>query len=272
MNQHIFRPLPFILASTSTGTMIVNQNDYNTMQNGMRYGVGHQYLTTSTFNPKEVDNIVNMLHLRRHYFGDGVVALDCGANIGAHCVRWGIEMTHWGKVIAFEAQERIYYALAGNVALNNCFNVRAMYAAVGNPPPPANQNYLNIPVIDYTKPSSFGSLELQQRERTEYIGQNVDYTNTVAVPLISVDSLALPRLDLVKIDVEGMEMDVLRGAWQSIEQHKPILQIEVLKTNANEIVQLLAPLGYQFFPFEIDLLAVHENDPTLQHFSSVKKS
>ena len=43
-------------------------------------------------------------------------------------------MTGWGIVIAIEAQERIYYALAGNLALNNCFNARAIHAAVSTAP------------------------------------------------------------------------------------------------------------------------------------------
>jgi hypothetical protein len=49
--------------------------------------------------------------LRRQYFKDGVVVIDCGANIGAHTIEWGKRMTGWGSVLAIEAQERIYYAL-----------------------------------------------------------------------------------------------------------------------------------------------------------------
>lgn len=263
----ISRPLPFIIASTSTGTMIVNRNDFNTFANGVSYGVGYQYLNTSQFNVQEVGTLVNLLKLRRQYFGDGVMALDCGANIGAHSITWGIEMTHWGKVIAFEAQERIYYALAGNVAINNCFNVSAIYAAVGNSLTPENQ-FLPIPVVDYTRPSSFGSLELRPSEHNEFIGQNIDYTNTVSVRLMSVDSLALPRLDLMKIDVEGMEMEVINGAWQSISRHKPILQIEVLKSNPQQITDTLTKLGYKLFQYDIDLLAIHETDPCLNHINT----
>jgi len=41
-------------------------------------------------------------------------------------------MTGWDHVLSFEAQERLYYAVAGNIARNNCFNVKAIHAAVGN--------------------------------------------------------------------------------------------------------------------------------------------
>ena len=67
----------------------------------------------------------NCSTLRRRFHGDGVVAIDCGANIGVHTVEWAIAMTGWGSVVAIEAQERIYYALAGNIAINNCFNAIA---------------------------------------------------------------------------------------------------------------------------------------------------
>ena len=74
--------------------------------------------------------MLGALHRRRQYFGDGVVLVDCGANIGVHTVECAVEMTGWGSVLAIAAQERLYYALAGNIALNNCFNARALDAPV----------------------------------------------------------------------------------------------------------------------------------------------
>ena len=74
---------------------------------------------------------MQLLTQRRQHFGDGVVVVDCGANIGVHTVAWAKGMTGWGQVLAIEAQERIFYALAGNITINNCFNARAFNAAVG---------------------------------------------------------------------------------------------------------------------------------------------
>lgn len=260
MNQYIPRPLPFILASTETGMMIVNHQDRCTATNGSQFGVGYQYLSTSAFDPQEVRNTLFLLNLRRQYYGDGVVALDCGANIGAHSIAWGIEMTHWGKVIAFEAQERIYYALAGNVAINNCFNVKALNQAVGNPDVDS-RCYIDIPIVDYTQPASFGSLELKQSSQNEFIGQPINYQNLTKVELIAIDSLNLTRLDYMKIDVEGMEIDVLKGAMNSIAAHKPILQIEIIKSDLQEITQYLDNFGYHYIQLGINLLAFHQSDP-----------
>lgn len=269
---NIKRPLPFILAATNTGTMIVNHLDYNTINN-QSYGVGHNYLEQASFDEDEVQTCLSLLRLRKEYFGAGVMALDAGANIGAHSIAWGIEMSHWGEVIAIEAQERIYYALAGNVAINNCFNIKAIHAAVGNPPSPTSKNKpasLEIPHVDYTKHASFGSLELQANENTEFIGQNIDYNKTYSVPLISVDSLNLARLDLLKIDVEGMEVEVLKGASKSLKKHKSILLIETIKSNLQELQTLLDSISkkaYISFPMGLGILAVHKDDPCLKHIN-----
>lgn len=261
--RNIARPLPFVLASTNTGTMILNYLDRNQTQYGA-YGVGYQFLNTASFDKEEISNVIALLNLRREYFGDGVFALDCGANIGAHAIEWGIEMTGWGELIAFEAQERIYYALAGNIAINNCFNVRALNVALGNPKKKGGGGEtLEIPSLDYTKPASFGSFELKQSENREFIGQEPNFTKTQKVPLISIDSLKLKRVDLMKIDVEKMEMEVLKGAEATIKAHKPILIIEIIKSNQAEIVKLLESWEYQMFPMGMNILAIHKNDPVL---------
>src|SRR5579863_3487900 len=105
-----------------------------------------------------------VLRCRRQHFGDGVVMLDCGANIGVLTVEAAAEMTGWGSVLAIEAQERLFYALAGNIALNNCFNARALHAAVA-----AVDGTMRVPVPDYLSAGSFGSLEMRARPDNEFI-------------------------------------------------------------------------------------------------------
>ena len=167
-------------------------------------------------------------------------------------------MHGWGDVLAFEAQERIFYALAGNLALNNCFNARAIWAAVGD-----SNGTLRVPVPDYLVPSSFGSLELRKSATTEFIGQNIDYSDaaTQTVQMLAIDSLNLPRLDLLKIDIEGMEMEALQGARASIAHLRPYLLIEKIKSNEEAIVDFVSEFGYRTFPLGINILAVHESDP-----------
>ncbi len=61
-----------------------------------------------------------------------------------------------------------------------------------------------------------------------------------------------------------MELEVLNGATQSIKRTKPILQIEIIKSNPQEIIDLLKPFGYEIFPFGINLLMIHKDDPCLK--------
>src|SRR5262245_52177617 len=125
MTANPVRKLPVVLAATDHGTMIVNRFDYHMIDKDRGFGVGLDILNTAAFDRDGVEFAGGLLALRRQYFGDGVVAIDCGANIGVFTVEWAREMTGWGSVIAIEAQERIYYALAGNIAINNCLNARA---------------------------------------------------------------------------------------------------------------------------------------------------
>ncbi|WP_259673640.1 FkbM family methyltransferase [Jezberella montanilacus] len=251
------RPIAFVLASTNHGTMLVNRNDY-VLKGNAGYGMGFQLFNTSSFDPTEVGLAIQLLMSRRASYGDGVVAIDCGANVGVHTIEWAKAMYGWGDVISFEAQERIYYALAGNVAMNNCFNARPIFAAVG-----AHSGSIPVPSPNYLLPSSFGSLEIRKTATTEFIGQDVDYRpeNCIQTRLMSIDELNLKRLDFIKIDIEGMEMDALIGAENSINQHRPQMLIEKIKSNENDIRHFLTEHGYKVMAIDINLLAIHSSDP-----------
>src|SRR5215475_1961537 len=256
--QSMGRNLAFVLASSNHGTMIVNRNDYRMVDDRRGFGVGFQILQSGSFDPGEVRLALDMLALRRKHHGDGVVAIDCGANIGVHTIEWAKAMAGWGSVLSIEAQERIYYALAGNIAINNCFNAIAVHAAVSN-----ESGVMQIPSPNYFVPSSFGSLELRQRSNTEFIGQPIDYQNTVNVRKLALDEFGLPRVDLIKIDVEGMELEVLDGAAKSIERSCPIMLIEKIKADATQLRQWLEARGYVVIEAGINLLVFHSSDASL---------
>lgn len=256
------RPVAFIIASTNHGTMIINRHDYNVSSQDVVYGVGHLILKNASYDTNDVGFLRALLTLRRQYFGDGVLAIDGGANIGVYSIEWGRLMYGWGAVICFEAQEIIYYALAGNVVVNNCLNVRARLAALGR-----RDGELAVPVPNYFRSGSFGSLELRQHRGTEFIGQHVSYDPAACakVPMIAIDSLRLDRVDLIKLDVEGMEEDVLLGASETIALRRPILSVEIIKSDRESIERFLADNGYRFFPAGFNLIAIHIDDPVLKH-------
>ena len=256
--QSAGRKLAFVLASSSHGTMIVNRLDYRMLDQNRGYGVGFQILETSSFDQGEVKLALDMLQLRRKHHGDGVIGIDCGANIGVHSIEWAKLMTGWGSVLSIEAQERIYYALAGNIAINNCLNAVAVHGAVSS-----ESGVMQIPSPNYLVPSSFGSLELREKSGNEFIGQPIDYKNLVNVRKIALDEFGLPRVDLIKIDVEGMEMEVLAGAARTIERNRPIMLIEKIKADAAVLRMWLESRGYTVIDAGINLLVIHSSDAVL---------
>jgi FkbM family methyltransferase len=257
MPSHPRRPTAFVIASTNHGTMIVNRNDRNELGHGA-YGIGYQLLEHSCHEQEENELVGRLLLMRRHDYGDGVVLLDCGANIGTHTVEWSRLMQGWGNVAAFEAQERVFYALCGNITINNCFNARSIWAAIGE-----RSGEIEVPELDPFTPSSFGSLELRRNGSNEYIGQEADNTRKTKVRMVSIDDLDPTRLDFIKLDVEGMEMECLKGAEKSLRRHRPQMMIERIKSKGDEIPSFLEPLGYRFFHMRMDTICIHESDPSL---------
>ena len=105
--------------------------------------------------------------------------------------------------------------------MNNCSNARAVKAAIGEKP-----GKINVPVLDYDVVSSFGSLELKKDKGNEYMGQEVDYSpqKGIMTELLSY-SLKLKDVHFLKIDIEGMEIQAIKGAKTTISKFKPIVII-----------------------------------------------
>jgi hypothetical protein len=243
----------FILASTHHGLFILNRNDQIFYKNEegkiSGFGVGHDLLNHNVFNPMEINLGLFLLEASKKKNGENLIAIDCGANIGIHTVEWANFLTDFGKVISIEAQEKIYYALAGNIMLNNCLNVKAINAAAGD-----SVKKIKIPNPDYSENGSFGSFEISCNKERENIGQDIDLSKLYEIDQISIDSLNLERLDFLKIDVEGMEQEVLNGALETLSKFKPYLMIEFIKNDKEALKNKLILLGYQILEIGLNFI------------------
>ncbi|KVL14660.1 FkbM family methyltransferase [Burkholderia sp. MSMB1826] len=261
--------IAYILASTNHGTLIINKNDENHSAEYGNYGVGWNILETGSFYKTDIKLLTSILELKKREL-DGkrpVLAIDCGANIGVHTIEFARALDEAGSVISIEAQRSVYYALCGNIAINNCFNVEAKNAAIGN-----KNGALKIPFIDYHKKSSFGSLELIKSTTNEDIGQNIDYDRGYDVPLITLDSLNQSYVDLIKIDVEGMEETVIAGALETLSASRPIMFIEKIKSNSSRMHQTLGDLQYEIHDLGPNVLAISKGEPMLNDIRHLLES
>lgn len=160
----------------------------------------------------------------------GDVVCDVGANIGAFTVPLAQMVGERGGVFAFEPQPFIYYCLSANVALNSCPNVICERSVVG-----AQRGTTTIRQLDYREPGNFGGFECDRP-------QGVIPTN-----IVTLDAFRLGRCDFIKVDVEGMERDVLLGATRTIAKHRPVLYVESDRPGkVLALCELLARLGYEW--------------------------
>lgn len=169
------------------------------------------------------------LSLLDQFIAYGDTILDIGANIGTHTLFFSKSVHISGKVYAFEPQRLIYQILCGNAALNCLLNVFPMQLAIGE-----KADSILVPVIDPHEFFNFGNLSLGEQEHGE------------SVSVIIIDSLALPKCNLIKIDVEGGELGVLKGAEKTIKTFQPVIYIENNNhRKSTELLQWFKQAGYQ---------------------------
>jgi FkbM family methyltransferase len=234
------RPRYNVVTATEHGTFIVNRWDI---------GVGDHLAKSGSCEPAEIDLFRAVIQSLGR---DDPVVLDIGANIGIRSVCLGEMVRPRGRVHAFEAQRIVFNMLAGNIALNSLENVWCHHLAVG-----AGAGRIAIPQFDYTRHLSFGSVEFGPRQLQE-IGQQRrhDPATEETVELVSIDGLGFPAVHFIKIDVEGMELDVLRGAAQTIRRDLPVIYVEVLKCDRRAMARWLIDAGYRLFPNDYNWLCL----------------
>lgn len=186
--------------------------------------------------------------LARQFIKDGVV-LDIGCNLGSFTIPLAKQFVD-ARFVAFEPQRVVHQQFITNVFLNSltnvdCHNVglaeKSMRLMGGSP------NYNNC--------GNIGGLTLnfaiEQRRSETLTGQfsRWDYITTYDVK--TLDEFNIREIDLIKIDVEGMELNVLLGAKQTLEENNypPIIfecwQDEWFEDQRTTLFELLQEIGYK---------------------------
>ena len=207
--------------STRYGRMLCPINDEWVGQSLFRFG---------EFSQLEVDFLKQLIPR-------GSVVMDIGANIGALTLPFSKFVGPKGRVYAFEPLRPNFLTLCGSLAFNEINNVEPFHAAVGNA-----EGEVPIAEVAFGQAANYGGYCIRE------------YPEGIDVPLIMLDTwfpghCPNPKaLRLIKVDVEGMELDVVNGAEQVIREFRPVLYLEA--DRKDKVVALLTrvfELGYRIW-------------------------
>lgn len=178
--------------------------------------------TTGTFY--EVEMLRDLLKL----VPTGTVAVDVGANIGNHTLFFAAICGL--KTFSFEPVNSTSEILEKNISINNLNEkVTRLSFALGSEEGIASMEFPNI-----------DNIGMARVVRSEHAS---DVRNQVQVR--TLDSFELKNVGLIKIDVEGMELDVLKGSINTIKENRPIVLAELQKVEEyNSVREFLQAMNY----------------------------
>ncbi|MBN8989909.1 MAG: FkbM family methyltransferase [Rhizobiales bacterium] len=186
----------------------------------------------------------------RPYVPAGTTVIDVGAHIGTHTLAFS-EWVASGSVIAVEPQATVMCLLQANCLLNGLGNVELVKAVCGGRPGVAVVRSFDSSNLGATAfkadVSLFGRVRLRLYPRLA--------SKDTAVPVQRVDDLAGNRqVSLIKIDAEGMELSVLRGASAVLKTRHPVVFCE-----QNDTSQLAAMYDFLVgFNYRLYWLETHQ--------------
>ena len=180
----------------------------------------------------------------RRLVGSGSTVLDIGANMGAHTVRFAQLVGPSGRVYAFEPTEFAYAKLMRNLDLNPGLAGRVT----------ANQMML-VDRPDSKPPKHLYAswpLETKERVHPNHLGRAMTTDHATATTLDSyVERENLQKVDFIKLDVDGYECQVLRGARKTLERFRPVILSELAPyvlaeagESVEELVSILESSNY----------------------------
>jgi FkbM family methyltransferase len=188
-------------------------------------------VNTSSFF--ESDILTNL----EKYIPTNSVILDVGANIGNHSIFWAT-IGKASVVHAFEPVPETYKILCKNIEINSISKVVTPHnIGLGKKQSAA--------VIDFHASDNIGGTSIKESNILNKYVMRVDCLDNM--------DLKLKKIDFIKIDVEGFEIDVLMGMLKTLEKYRPIVFIEsflpgmheYLPCNGNEVLDMFKSLKYK---------------------------
>lgn len=170
------------------------------------------------FEPEE-------LALMREHLPKGGTFLDIGANVGNHSIFAGL-FCDAGRIIPVEPNPLVYRLLVLNLVMNNLQGATAF-------------DYVGFGASDVDRDGR----AMSGRDTTLGAGKMVDGSGDIST-FRPDDMLRDETPDFIKVDVDGMEMQVLRGLQKTITRTRPVLLVEVDRANAHEFADWRLAQGF----------------------------
>ena len=205
-----------------------------------------------------------------------IVVIDAGANLGGFTIPVASFINKYGGLVySFEPQRIVFQQLCANTFLNRLDNVMAFNVALSD-----YEGKLEIPELDLHKSSNLGAFSVDPTIRASMINDakangrnfpNVELQGRPSrfVDVNSIDSFQIVGdLALIKIDVEGLELEVLRGAMKTIKANNyPPIIFELWEgkdwysEKAQATLDFLTTIGYTFSKFGREIISQHKAHP-----------
>ena len=162
--------------------------------------------------------------LLKKYVKSGDTVIDIGGHIGTHTITLSRCVGASGKVHTFEPQTKLFVEMLVNTSLNDCTNVIPHRVALGST---EGMTCITLPC-----------------STNEGIGVVAPYGEKV--PLKTLDSFNISNISLMKIDIEGYEIEALKGAKETIQRNRPVIIVEVFSgPECIEKLNFIHNLGYE---------------------------
>ncbi|WP_372367624.1 FkbM family methyltransferase [Candidatus Uabimicrobium sp. HlEnr_7] len=200
--------------------------------------LGFKYFLYSNLKTCEPE----LLHLKK-LCKKREVAIDIGANEGLYSYRMS---NFFNKVYAFEINDSIVQDLRECSAKN----IKIITVGLSSV---TKQSTLFIPIQNKLELNGWASL-YKNPQFTKYREKKISIT--------TLDSFCIKNVSLIKIDVEGHELEVIQGALETIKKYRPIIIAEIWQKNMVEIQKMFTNLDYKISTLE-ECLGIKGNENNL---------
>jgi len=152
-----------------------------------------------------------MTQLMLQMVQEGMVTVDVGANIGYYALQIALRAGPNGTVIAFEPAPHTYDLLVHNINQNNLTNIQAYPYAIGS-----TRKEIDFFLYEQSNWNSFVKH-----------GEPIGRVKVLVVPLDEILPSLINRVDLIRMDIEGYELEAIQGMKNTLRRHQPILCMEL---------------------------------------------